>query len=123
MIASAPFEAQLGRVAETLVQDASAFVAMHRGRTLSEESALRLMVVLNGQGLWAFAIELRQCLVALIGGADGFDSTPYWAMIDAIRFFGDAHPGRWPYTTDNDWNRYLLWATEFSALALSSSIN
>ena len=36
-----------------------------------------------------------------------------WHAIDASGFIDDATPGRWPYTQECQWRRYLQWAREY----------
>lgn len=51
-----------------------------------------------------------------------FDSGLHWQLVDAIDFFNDSIPGRWPYTQEEDSFRYLAWSRDY-ALALSSTVH
>jgi hypothetical protein len=51
-----------------------------------------------------------------------FDSTRHWQLVDAIGFYCDSIPGRWPYTQEPDSVRYLVWSRDY-ALTLSSSVH
>lgn len=51
-----------------------------------------------------------------------FDSGRHWQLVDAISFYCDSIPGRWPYTQESDSVRYLAWSRDY-ALSLSSSVH
>lgn len=51
-----------------------------------------------------------------------FDSSLHWQLVDAIDFYCDSIPGRWPYTQESDSLRYLAWSRDY-ALSLSSSVH
>lgn len=51
-----------------------------------------------------------------------FDSARHWMLVDAIGFYCDSFPGRWPYTQEPDFLRYLAWSREY-AQSLSSAVN
>lgn len=114
---------RLEETARTLTLACSRFIDQRRGSELSDADAATLISLLGGpSGLVDFGRRLRWDLTRILEGR-ATDSAPYWGLIDAIGFWEDAHPGRWPYTTAPQWNRYLDWATEFSEAAVSGTIH
>ncbi|TXH00064.1 MAG: hypothetical protein E6R08_01105 [Nevskiaceae bacterium] len=61
----------------------------------------------------AFSNSLRSVLVRS-SGQPGFDSEPFWLVIDSIGFYYDSVPGRWPYNGAADLERNIRWSTEFA---------
>lgn len=46
---------------------------------------------------------------------------PIWDLIDAIGFWEDSHPGKWPYTRHDDFQRLLNWADDYAASAFTAN--
>lgn len=49
-----------------------------------------------------------------------FDTTPFWAVEDAINFLLDVETKRWPYATEDTHFRYLTWSLEHMSEALAA---
>lgn len=67
---------------------------------------------LNLEGLVQINRALRAAICKL---RTGIDSAPFWALIDAIGFWEDTTPGRWPYMTEERAEVLLAWACSYIA--------
>lgn len=83
-----------------------------------EEKKLALTLLDGAAGLPLFAQKLRQLIAELLGAVNGFDSSRYWKLIDAIAFWRDAHEGAWPFMNATDRRRLLNWALDHARQAV-----
>lgn len=81
---------------------------------LAESEFRSLRKTLMQQGIVLFSRQLRSLVGTRNQEIPTDQRTLYWELIDAIGFWEDAHPGRWPYTTNRDFTRRLQWANEIS---------
>ena len=106
-------------VAQMLMQASERFLIAYRKLGLTpQEEALFIACLNQPLGFVTSARHLRDLIVRL----NNTDlSGPIWMLIDAIGFWEDAHPGRWPYTSENDFHRLLNWSEELAGHLTANS--
>lgn len=91
---------------------------------IGTQQAQELLASLEMEGgLYVYRSKLRECIVHCLGNVMGFDSSPWWAMIDAITFWDDAHDGRWKYTTEPQRMRWIDWSQSEAAQAVQTMLH
>lgn len=97
-----------------LHEQATTFLTEHVSPKSFEDQDIHadLVRALNLEGLVQFNRALRAAVCKLRAGVD---SSPFWALIDAIGFWEDTTPGRWPYMTEERAEVLLVWACSYTA--------
>lgn len=97
-----------------LKEQAMAFLSEHTRPAdfVDDEIHAELVRTLIEDGLVQFGCALRSSISRLRPGAD---SSVFWSLVDAIGFWEDAKPGRWPYMTNERAEVLLSWARSYTA--------
>jgi len=105
------------QIAERLTQACCSFITAHSacGLTASEQVQFREYLA-QPYGFVLVSRHLRDVIVRL---SNPVQSAPIWDLIDAIGFWEDSHPGKWPYTRHDDFQRFLNWANEYAMTAFA----
>lgn len=101
-------------VHQHLTEQARAFLADPWRQLEFREQATPaiLLQVLKKEGIVAFNRAVRNAISKL---NQGVESQPYFDIVDAIGFWEDTTPGRWPYMTLERAEHMLSWAGSFRA--------
>ena len=104
-------------IAKKLTQSCWRFVATYSARGLTADEQTQFSAYLaQPYGFVLVSRHLREVIDRL---SNPLQSKPIWDLIDAIGFWEDAHPNRWPYTRHDDFQRFLNWAEEYAANAFA----
>jgi len=122
--ASPELAGALSRVKGLLLATCLAFASDDKVQALiGNVNTTNLLNCLDGDGnLCMFNWGLRQC-VCDCSAKPGFDSTPFWTLVDAIGSWSDAHPGRWPYMNEEGHLRSIGWSMDYATQVAQSLLH
>lgn len=101
-----------------LIERGREFLVKH-AQFISDDWKQRMSAALDAKQLYLFSNRVREVLVENHKPNTGFNTTPFWSMIDAIGDYELAQNNqRWRYVSDEQRGRYIQWARECALEAL-----
>jgi hypothetical protein len=114
-------EVKLNQVRQSIEAALPRFLEVRKPYFTEDELVQLREVVDAKRPLYEFRNSLRQAIVRNLEKAS-FDSTPFWAMVDAINFYVEVETRHWPNATEASLEQSLLWATAELDKALSHGL-